>query len=207
MFHQEFKQMSEDDKFVIGRNILQAAVGGCWKCEEELTYSKLKLYNNKGNNAVLDGILYEMYFNSYNEFRNQKVKGIGFLSQIDKLSLFDEFENSFKNIRKVLSKYRETLEYLPGDKEQYTVKVNLESQGKTDFDDTVWEIDNISYKNVNILNKLHISHDTKKGDLRQKLCDYLAIPSSKLKVDGLNGVEDTDILCPKNDIELLLATI
>ena len=207
MFHQEFKQMSEDDKFVIGRNILQAAVGGCWKCEEELTYSKLKLYNNKGNNAVLDGILYEMYFNSYNEFRNQKVKGIGFLSQIDKLSLFDEFENSFKNIRKVLSKYRETLEYLPGDKEQYTVKVNLESQGKTDFDDMVWEIDNISYKNVNILDKLHISHDTKKGDLRQKLCDYLAIPSSKLKVDGLDGVEDTDILCPKNDIELLLATI
>lgn len=80
MFHQEFKQMSEDDKFVIGRNILQAAVGGCWKCEEELTYSKLKLYNNKGNNAVLDGILYEMYFNSNNEFRNQKVKGIDFVS-------------------------------------------------------------------------------------------------------------------------------
>ena len=96
---------------------------------------------------------------------------------------------------------------MPGDKEQYTVKVNLESQGKTDFDDTVWEIDNISYKNVNILDKLHISHDTKKGDFRQKLCDYLAIPSSKLKVIGLNGVEDTDILCPKNDIELLLATI
>lgn len=207
MFHQVFKQMSEDDKFVIGRNILQAAVGGCWKCEEELTYSKLKLYNNKGNNAVLDGILYEMYFNSNNEFRTQKVKGVGFLSQIDRLSLFDDFENSFKNIRRVLAKYRDSLEYLPGDQEHYTVKVNLESQGKTVFDDMVWEIDDISYKNVNILDKLHISHDTKKGDLRQKLCDYLALPSSRLKVVGLNEVEDTDILCPKNDIELLLATI
>ena len=60
---------------------------------------------------------------------------------------------------------------------------------------------------IHILDKLHISHNTKIGDLRQKLCDYLAIPSSKLKVNGLNGVEDTDILCPKNDIELLLATI
>ena len=34
----------------------------------------------------------------------KRLRVLDFLSQIDKLSLFDEFENSFKNIRKVLSK-------------------------------------------------------------------------------------------------------
>lgn len=207
LFHKAFRSFTDDEKFVIGRNILQAAVGGCRKCKEELNYSKLKLFNDKDKNAVLDGIVYEMYFDSKNEFRGKDIKGIDYLPEIDKLSGFKDFEQSFKQINTVLAKYKDKLEYLPGQQKTYTVKVNLESQGKTDFDDNVWEILDVTYKDRDLLKEITLPYRLNKENLRNLLCKHLVVPSSKLKLVCTEQVEDGDILSSPNDIDLLLATI
>lgn len=207
LFHKAFKTFTNDEKFVIGRNILQAAVGGCWKCQEELNYSKLKLFNDNGKNAVLDGIVYEMFFDSKNEFRGKNIKGISYLSEIDKLSNFDDFAQSFKGIIKVLAKYKDVLEYLPGQQKTYTVKVNIESQGKTVLDDNVWEISDVTYEGKSLLKEIALPYRLNKEKLRKLLCIHLAIPSSKLRLIGAERMEDGDILHPQNDIDQLLATI
>lgn len=69
------KDLDKNQLFVIGRNILQAAVGGCWECQKfMLDEEKLSEYTVEGENHLLNGILFEMYFDSDGCFRNHDVK-------------------------------------------------------------------------------------------------------------------------------------
>lgn len=204
LFHKNYKNFSEDEKFVIGRNILQAANGGCWECETELAYSKLKLYMKNGRNAVLDGILYEMYFDSNNKFRKE-VKGIELLSQIEKLPAFEEFKPSFTGMRKVLEKYRDNLNYIPGDKATFAVKIELESLGKDDLETPVWELSKVEYDGSDIKGKLHLPRRFHIQALRTRIIQYLAIPASLLKLNMPNGIEDDDAIVLADDLDMLLA--
>ena len=58
VFRKAYKKIGINDKFVIGRNILQAAVGGCWKCCDEISYTHLSVYQEGNETHVLNGILY-----------------------------------------------------------------------------------------------------------------------------------------------------
>ena len=204
LFHKNYKSFSEDEMFVIGRNILQAADGGCWECETELTYSRLKLYQKNGRNAVLDGILYEMYFESKNKFRKE-VKGIKVLPQIEKLAAFDEFKSSFASIKRVLDKYRDKLNYIPGDKKVYLVKLELEFLGKDELETPIWELSKVEYNGSDIKEKIHLSHRFHIQDLRMRIIQYLAIPASLLKLNMPNGIDEDDTIILADDLEMLMA--
>lgn len=202
IFHKNYKGFTEDEKFVIGRNILQAAFGGCWECEKEISYNRLSLYQKDKRNAVLDGILYEMYFNSSNEFRDE-VKGIELLPNVDKLSAFDTFKSSFVGIKNVLAKYRDRLNYIPGEKLIYPVKLELESLGKDELDTPMWNLHRVVYNDTDIMQKLHLRTSININDLRVKLCQYLAIPASLLKINMPNNIGEMDILKPEIDMEII----
>lgn len=206
LFHNNYKNLSEDEKFVIGRNILQAAVGGCRECKKEFTYSRLNLYQKNGRNAVLDGILYEMYFDANNKFRKE-VKGVDFLSKIEKLAAFDEFKASFNGMRKVLEKYRDELNYIPGDKTIYLVRLELESLGKDELDTPVWELSKVEYNGSDIKGKLHLSRRFQIEGLRMRIIQHLAIPASLLKLNMPNGVDENDTIVPVNDLDEMLVAL
>lgn len=48
---------------------------------KEISYANLRKYTWQGENHVLNGILYEMYFDRSNQFRDS-VKGINLLDNI-----------------------------------------------------------------------------------------------------------------------------
>jgi hypothetical protein len=67
---------SADELFVLGRNVLQAAVGSSFRAED---YLQSFLYNSMylddlTAQHLFNGILYEVYFDSYNNFRGSNGK-------------------------------------------------------------------------------------------------------------------------------------
>lgn len=196
-FHKYHKSLTNNDKFVIGRNILQAAAGNCFKCIDEISYAQLSLYQTNEGNPVLDGILYEMYFNSQNTFRS-KQKGIEMINTIARLMPYREFDKSKSFIRKVLSPYTKSLNYIPGDTQQHNVIIEIEFYdfGEGD-DDTIWSIQSIQYKQKTITKDLskkygtHTINYTKAGIINQ-LSDHLGIPHAYLKIKFSNETTSQD---------------
>lgn len=82
----------KNDLFVIGRNLLQAAHGGALECQEEISYANLRKYIWQGENHVLNGILYEMYFDKSNQFRDSQ-KGMNMIDGIANILAYSEFKN------------------------------------------------------------------------------------------------------------------
>lgn len=94
--------LSDIDKnrlFLIGRNILQAAIGGAYECGNFFQHLTLNLarYNKDGENHLLNGILFEIYFNSEGKFREGDFKS-GLVDEIFRLQTATFFKSSFEFI-------------------------------------------------------------------------------------------------------------
>lgn len=195
LFHAKYKNLSDEEQFVIGRNILQSACGDSIECDKELTYSRMKLYQNGDNNPVLEGVLYEMYFDSKNMFRGKlHIKGIRFLSKIHILSAFKEFENSFKSITKVLASYREELYYVPGEQKHFSVKVDIHNDGPDMLGNNIWVIDSIVCDTDDLSSLISFDYQIHPNSMRERISQAIAAPLSCLNVDYSNKVEEQDWL-------------
>lgn len=66
--------LNKNQLFIIGRNILQSADGGAYDCINFINdQNKLARYSIDGNNHLLNGVFFEMYFDRDGHLRN-KVK-------------------------------------------------------------------------------------------------------------------------------------
>lgn len=103
-----------DQAFVLGRNILQSALGGAWKCEEFLkSISSIKRYNDlEENNHVLNGILFEIYFDNNGQFRGHNLKTDD-LCWLTKIIRDGRFVKSIEFINNQLRPYSNRLLYIP----------------------------------------------------------------------------------------------
>ena len=196
--HKCHKSLTNDDKFVIGRNILQASTGNCFKCIDEISYVQLSLYQTNEGNPVLDGILYEIYFNSQNEFRREQ-KGLEMINKIARLMPHKEFDKSKSFIRRVLSPYTKSLNYIPGDNLQHIVIIEIEFYdfGEEYDEATIWSIQSIQYKQNAItkdLSKEYGIHSTNytKAEIINQLSYHLGIPHAYLKVKFSNETSSQD---------------
>ena len=196
LFKRNFKKIAVDDLFVIGRNILQAAVGGSWECTKLMDYSFLRLFQQGDRNPVLDGVLYEIYFNSSAEFRLKGIK-IGNKEIFDKiasLSIQKDFEGSFLFIQSVLEKYKKHLKYLPGQSKLHTIRVNLHIVVVDDlFDDKIWEVDEIILDNKN---EMALFSDNCRFTSLPDFLDFLSlkfgIPLRFMKINYSHDVKQND---------------
>lgn len=94
--------LDKNELFLIGRNILQAAAGNCWECQKFLgDVEQLDRYRVDGENHLLNGVLFEMYFNSDGSFRHRGLKCHD-LQVLMELSENKSFESSFEFIHRVL---------------------------------------------------------------------------------------------------------
>jgi len=110
----ELNECEKDELFVLGRNIYQAA---CGDAEYSRIYienlaDRLRSYQEDTAFHILNGMLYEIYFDSSGSFREKKKAG-----KLDDVFLLDgdddEFKASFEFIRSSLGAYEEQLFYVP----------------------------------------------------------------------------------------------
>lgn len=109
------KDIDRNSQFLIGRCVLSSAIGS--------EFSSLAIFNNLGNWLqkwitsdkdchVLNGILYEIYFNSDGEFRDGNFKS-GLIQKIFPLSDNPTFKKSFEFITNKLQEYKDKLCFIP----------------------------------------------------------------------------------------------
>lgn len=107
------RKLKPDQLFVIGRNILQAANGNCWACQGFIRdANRIAQYSHDGFNHVLNGILFEVYFNSECHFRGESCKR-AFLDDLMALAKNDTFKSSFEFIQKALSAHSNKVLFIP----------------------------------------------------------------------------------------------
>lgn len=106
--------ISKGERFLLGRNILQAADGSEYTAVGiiEKLDSYLEDWFEGKDNHVLNGMLFEMYFNSQGRFRGNRLK----TSQLDAICRLEgnkKYEASFDFINQQLLPFREHLYYIP----------------------------------------------------------------------------------------------
>lgn len=171
----------KNDLFIIGRNLLQAAHGGAFECQKEISYVNLRKYTWQGENHVLNGILYEMYFDKFNQFRDS-VKGTNMLDNIANILLYPEFKNTCKFIQMSLGEYKDRLYYIPGSLDKCIVSVKLDSSYLNIFDETVWRINSIQIKGEEFLNQIPFNRELNGDELRSDIQQVTAVPSLYLQI-------------------------
>ena len=181
----------KNDLFVIGRNLLQAAHGGAFECQKEISYANLRKYTWQGENHVLNGILYEMYFDKSNQFRDS-VKGINLLDNIANILAYPEFKNSCKFIQMSLAGYKDRLYYIPGTSDRCTVTVVLGASYMNMFNENVWNINSILIKGKEIQNPIPFNHEIDAIKLRSYIQQAIATPLLYLQIRYSENISKDD---------------
>jgi len=108
------KIIDESLLFLVGRNILQTAIGGEFSANAIMKNldSWLQDWFTAEDNHILNGILFEIYFNSKGLFRQRNFKN-DFIDEIFKLHGNEKFRKAFEFIQKQLAPFREFVFYVP----------------------------------------------------------------------------------------------
>lgn len=186
-------QPDEIDKhrqFIIGRNILQASnhAFGATSFIENLD-SKLLKYIDDEENHILNGILYEIYFDNNGDFRRDNLKKYH-LDKIFALRYNPHYKKSFEFICNILQPFKDELFYLPTsvdniiDVDVRVVSKKIKKLFSEDLED-VQQVESITINGKNITKE--ISKICNSGGnslyLKKLLVDYLAAPEELVNVN------------------------
>lgn len=107
------QDLDKNQQFILGRNLLQCA-GYAFSATNyfEKLSEGLKKYSMAGENHVLNGILYEIYFNSHGEFRQGNFK-TNMFDEVMALRKNPAFKKSFEFIQLALAPHRDSLYWIP----------------------------------------------------------------------------------------------
>lgn len=99
------QKLDKNQLFIIGRNLLQAAVGGSHGAREVITDSNaIEEYCTENENHLLNGILFEIYFNKDGKFRYKNFK-MTFLNELLWYTNIESLKSSFAFIHELLQSF------------------------------------------------------------------------------------------------------
>ena len=202
--------ISRNDLFVIGRNLLQAAIGGSNYAINFLKDdNRLIKYTIDNENHLLNGILFEIYFNRDGQFRYKTFKG-GLLDDIIKYADIKLLNSSFDFIGNVLKEFSHYLIYIPStNAKEISINVKIEKGPfKTpwgELNDTLF-IKSISFEGfeliadedeINVIPGI-IRYEISKHELKDLLSKGYAIPPNKLNLIFNEDIGNDRICFNKN---------
>ena len=182
-------QLDKNQKFILGRNLLQASDGNAKSACDfmENIQNRVLKYNIEKENHVLNGILFEIYFNSHNNFRRDKTKKSYYFEQIMSLRKIPDFKKSFDFINQLLISTQYPLIYLPKQNDEI-LDINIIAIEKEKDD---WAekqkcqvINSIIYNNINITKQIAEIHWYKltREKLIQNIAIFLTAPISLIDI-------------------------
>lgn len=191
------------DLFLMGRNILQAAHG------DEKTALKfmgnpsywLSDMGTNDENHVLNGILFEMYFNKHGRFRQQNFKN-KFLDEIYSLEDETKYAPAFNMIAQHLAPFKNYVFYKPGDTAT-PIEVKFEDYEFVNFQKEVKtrvKLVSVKHQGYELLKndtEDEIEWNTKKIyfiELKGFLSKELMIPVKKLRVSYNRPLENNELV-------------
>lgn len=155
------QNLDKNQQFIFGRNLLQAADGDSRSAERFMDCIKYEIvkHNADGENHLLNGILFEIYFNSHGDFRRDKTKMSLHFEEIINLRKIPELKNSFDFINGLLTYEYEQypLIYLPKQDDEI-LDINIiateEIKDESGKNQECQIINSITYNNIDITEQI-----------------------------------------------------
>lgn len=168
LFSKKATDLDKNQQFIFGRNLLQSSSMSysAQHFMSSLSSNLRKYLTTDGENHVLNGILFEIYFDSHGDFRETGLKRYYF-DTIMALRKRPEYNKSFQFIRTVLSPYSESIIYkIPEDDSNLDVDITIHEETTKDFlgRDVVYSIiSNVSVNGLNITEKVKRCQNLSRG--------------------------------------------
>lgn len=139
-------QSNADSLFVIGRNIYQSACGGSGSAVDFIEHLRFKFtkFTDYFINHLYSGILYEIYFDSSNSFRGDKLKSY-YINEVFEILDLPRIKPSINFIEMALKEYENNLLYLPYKAEDVKITIVFDKELKTTDD---WLLGKVNYLTV-----------------------------------------------------------
>ncbi len=104
------EKLTNDYLFVLGRNLYQAACGNAFRAIDFIMNipQYLRSIPIVIREHMVNGLLFEIYFNSKGQFRNGNFK-VGYIEQLFALQTMPEFQSSVAFIRRALDSFKDCL--------------------------------------------------------------------------------------------------
>lgn len=175
-------------QFLLGRNILQTVDGGEFAAIEyfQRLGNKLSKWNIDGTNHVLNGILYEIYFDSNGRLR----QGLNFKSNyIDEIFVLEDdgrYKSSFDFITKQLKPFKDYIFYIPSSVPvNLPIEIVLEQFPKTKSgkESKSFNLTSLKHQNNEFLELNeddYVSYSL--SDFYQKVSSSLCVPKKRLTI-------------------------
>jgi hypothetical protein len=201
----ELSRVNKDDLFVLGRNLYQAACGGSNDAEAYFSFLPLKLGALEKEVAfhLLNGMLYEIYFDSSDRFREDKK--VGQIAKVFALEGDERFRPSFQFIQQSLRPYSKQLFYIPGSERPVVVDVvvALNKEEKFEVRRIIYDSQDVFYASDGVTLVTNFGFMTSymeelsATECEIKLASLMAVPHNRSVVTfSDNRAKDTVILFP-----------
>jgi hypothetical protein len=196
----DLKLCEKDDLFVLGRNIYQAGCGGSQSAEYYLANitEELKGIDSVAAFHLLNGILYEIYFDSYG--RKRKKSKTGKFEDVLSIDADNQFSSSFIFIRQALKPYVKQLFYIPGIPRNVIVDVTTDilEEDKRAIMGVFYEGENILYdeegKTYFNPHEYRFLRTYTVQQINAMLCEGLVIPKSRLTINYTDRLDQDDTI-------------
>lgn len=188
LLRKRVSDLNKNQLFILGRNFLQAsgAAHNATNFMESISTNILR-YSVNSENHLLNGILFEIYFNAYGEFRQENRKDY-FLEKIIALRKIASLEKSFDFIRNLLETREFKLIYLPKSEDEY-IDINVVSSTENTTNHinenvTYQVISSITYSGEDITKKLADYHIIGKNEkkLRKAIAVFFSAPEELIQI-------------------------
>lgn len=205
--------MDESSLFLLGRNILQTAIGGEFSAMSTIKNldTWLQKYSDKDNsNHVLNGILFEIYFNSKGQFRQKNFKN-DLIEEVFKLQTNKLYTPSFEFIVKQLAPFSKYLYYLPTVPPMaLPIEVKFEPY---EYKMPSWDKPKIAHKLISVKHtEIELLQPYTDDDwnttmvsfeqFEEKLCKQLCVPKDRLRLSMNAKPEEVKRVDIPFDLEL-----
>lgn len=186
----EPSEITKDEQFIIGRNIYQSSSFAHQATNFIKNMNRsLEPYFDGEENHLLNGILFEVYFNNNGDFRYENIKQ-NMIEDIFNLRYDSKYRKSFEFLNEVLKPYQDDLYFIPLDGNERIIDIDIVAQNQltkeflTDKLISYEEIESIKVNQKEIL--IDFSKYSNVGLNNEGLIDsfshYLFAPKEKLKI-------------------------
>jgi len=203
--------VNKDDLFVLGRNIYQSGVGPAWHAQSYLENlnSNLSIFPNEVQFHILNGIVYEIYFDKQGLLR-EKFK-TGKIDNVYGLLFNQKYRESLLFIATKLRQYDFRVIYNPLMNENLILNITC-----TIHSDDLYAITEINMNGINILYKydgtmlLQSSENIFLNELeefKELIIKHIGIPSYKLSMYFIGLPDNVNRICIPSRFQLLTRPI
>ncbi|NOQ23803.1 MAG: caspase family protein [Bacteroidales bacterium] len=205
--------LAEEDMnklFLIGRNILQSACGSANSAERFMNNleERIDSFTHENKNHVLNGIIFETFFDAYGSFRQDNIKS-EYLSELYKTLDNERYKESMQFLNVILQPHNNVLFYNPSIN---STGISLDIEFETVSEEII--LKSIKYETQDILveqdydeiwgfsgNNSYTLLNYKK--LKRRIAEDIFVPESKLTINSNIEIDDEQELKYPSNTKLM----